>query len=187
MTERLRPLVPYELDASQAEVYAAIVGGPRGGAAVPLTDDAGALTGPFNAMLYAPRIGIVLQELGAALRYRTSLDARTREIAILVVAAHWQSRFEQYTHEAVGRQCGLTEAEIEALRQGEPLTLPDQHEQAVYDVVRALVVERDLDDDAFTAARQALGEATLVELSTLVGYYALLALQLRVFRVAAPA
>jgi hypothetical protein len=37
-----------------------------------------------------------------------------------------------------------------------------------------------------TAARDALGERTLFELSTLVGYYATLALQLRLFNVPAP-
>ena len=37
------------------------------------------------------------------------------------------------------------------------------------------------------AAIAALGEEGLVELSTLVGYYATLALQLRIFRVPAPA
>lgn len=186
MNERLRPLTPDELDAEQAEVYIAITGGPRSGGAFALKDEAGALTGPFNAMLHAPRVGAALQELGAALRYRTSLDARTREIAILVVAAHWQSAFEQYAHEAAGRQCGITEAEIAALRQGEPLRLADPHEQAVHDVVRALVTERDLGDGAYATGRDVLGAPTLVELTTLVGYYALLALQLRVFRVGVP-
>ena len=186
MDERLRPLPPEELAADQAEVYSAIAGGPRSGGAFALKDDAGALTGPYNAMLYAPRVGVALQELGAALRYRTSLTDRSREIAILVVAAHWQSPFEQYAHEAVARQCGMSEAEIMALRQGDPLTLADPHEQAVHDVVRALVAEQDLDDATYAAARDLLGEATLVEITTLVGYYALLALQLRVFRVGVP-
>ena len=183
MSQRLRPLRPDELDPSQAEVYSAIAGGPRSGGVFSLKDGNGALTGPFNAMLYAPQVGIALQELGTALRYRTSLDARTREIAILVVAAHWASSFEQHAHEAVGRQCGVTESEIETLRAGEPLTLDDPREQAAYDVVRAMVLDQDLSDDAYAAARQILDETALVELSTLVGYYATLALQLRIFRV----
>ena len=41
------------LNAAQAELYAAMTGGPRGGSNQPfrLVDDTGALTGPFNAML----------------------------------------------------------------------------------------------------------------------------------------
>jgi 4-carboxymuconolactone decarboxylase len=45
----------------------------------------------------------------------------------------------------------------------------------------------DLDDEQYDTAVAALGERALVELSTLVGYYATLALQMRIFRVPAPA
>jgi 4-carboxymuconolactone decarboxylase len=50
-------------------------------------------------------------------------------------------------------------------------------------VARALTGPADLDDEQYAAAIAALGEQALVELSTLVGYYATLALQLRIFRV----
>jgi 4-carboxymuconolactone decarboxylase len=45
------------------------------------------------------------------------------------------------------------------------------------------VAPADLDDAQYAVAVAALGERALVELSTLVGYYATLALQLRIFRV----
>src|SRR5437868_1894472 len=45
----------------------------------------------------------------------------------------------------------------------------------------------DLDDQEYDTAVTVLGERALVELSTLVGYYATLALQLRIFRVGGPA
>jgi 4-carboxymuconolactone decarboxylase len=41
----------------------------------------------------------------------------------------------------------------------------------------------DLSDADWAAASTALSDATIFELSTLVGYYATLALQLRIFRV----
>lgn len=41
-------------------------------------------------------------------------------------------------------------------------------------------------DAEYATAREALGETTLVELSTLVGCYSTLALQLRTFRVGRP-
>jgi hypothetical protein len=101
-------LVPADLDDQQRALYDAIAGGPRaaGPRLFALTDAAGRLNGPFNAMLFAPEVGTALQDLGAAIRYRSSLTARIREMAILAVAAHWDSAFERYAHEAVGRAAG---------------------------------------------------------------------------------
>ena len=50
-------------------------------------------------------------------------------------------------------------------------------------VVLALLARADLDDEEYADAVAALGERAVFELTTLVGYYATLALQLRVFRV----
>jgi 4-carboxymuconolactone decarboxylase len=50
----------------------------------------------------------------------------------------------------------------------------------------ALVARGDLDDAEYLEAVEVVGTAGLFELLTLVGYYATLALQLRVFRVPAP-
>ncbi len=185
---RLPPLRPTDLDPDQQALYAALVGGPRaqGPQLFPLVDEEGCLTGPFNAFLLQPAVGSPLQGLGAALRFGTSLTDRAREIAILLVAAHGESAFELYAHEAIGRHVGLTERELEGLRAGEVDALADGDERAVADVVRSLLVSGDLDDAAFTAAEQRLGRAVLFELTTLVGYYATLALQLRVFRVGVP-
>jgi 4-carboxymuconolactone decarboxylase len=123
-----------------------------------------------------------LQGLGAAVRYRTSLSDRIREMAILAVATWWDSDFERYAHEAVGRAVGLTEEEVAQLREvggGRP---EDPVEAAALDVVWTLLRDRDLDDDAYRRAREHLSEAVLFELTTLVGYYATLALVMRVFR-----
>ena len=55
-----------------------------------------------------------------------------------------------------------------------------------YQTVRSLTGPADLDDQQYAEAIATLGQQALVELSTLVGYYAALALQLRIFRVAGP-
>jgi 4-carboxymuconolactone decarboxylase len=188
MSDRLAVLRPDELSEEQRQLYAEIAGGPRasGLQLFALTDADGGLNGPFNAMLFAPRLGRALQGLGSAVRYQTDLSDRVREISILVVATAWDSEFERYAHEPVGRAAGLTDAEIAALRTGAELPLADPKERAALAVTRALVSRADLDDDEFAAAREALGIPALVELSTLVGYYATLALQLRLFRVPTP-
>jgi 4-carboxymuconolactone decarboxylase len=84
----------------------------------PPTDADGALPGPFGGFLLAPAIGEALQGLGAAIRYRDHRSARARELAILTVAAHHDSRFERYAHEAVGATLGLSETEMAAVRDG---------------------------------------------------------------------
>jgi len=186
---RLPVLAPAELDDRQRALYDAIAGGPRaaGPRLFALTDAEGRLNGPFNAMLFAPEIGTALQELGAAIRYRSSLTARIREMAILAVAAHWDSAFERYAHEAAGRAAGLTDGELWSLRDGEPLRLADPAEQAALDVVRALLADHDVGGPLFERAVSLIGNQAVVELTSLVGYYATLALQLRVFRVGPPA
>ncbi len=182
---RLAVLSLDEMTAEQVSLYREILSGPRGQGprAVLLSSGAGGLAGPFNAMLYAPAVGHALQELGAAIRFRTHLSPRIREMAILVVAQAWDSEYERASHEPIGREAGLTEPEIEALRAGADPGFADEQERVAYWVTRALVGPADLDDQEYAAAAAALGEEGLVELSTLVGYYAILALQLRIFRV----
>jgi 4-carboxymuconolactone decarboxylase len=184
---RIGKLEPSALDAEQRSLYDAIAGGRRaqGPQLFRLADAEGRLEGPFNAFLLQPRLGSALQALGASVRYDTGLDDRCREIAILVVAAHWRSDFECYAHEAVGRAVGLGDAELAALREGRHAELAGP-ESVVARTAAALVARGDLDDAEYAEAFGHLGPSGLFELLTLVGYYATLALQLRVFRVPAP-
>ncbi len=173
------------------ELYDAIAGRPAqpGPAAVPARRRRRRARGPVQRLPAAARgSGRALQAVGSAVRYQTALSDRAREIAILVVAGHWDSAFEWYAHEAVGRHVGLDRrragggprpARYDALRRRRARWSPR--------TTRAARRGGDLDDAAYAAVVDALGEPGLFELLTLVGYYATLALQLRVFRVAAPA
>ncbi len=182
---RLAALSSDTMTPEQVGLYREILSGPRGQGprAVQLDTGAGGLAGPFNAMLYAPEVGHALQELGAAIRFRTELSPRIREMAILVVAQAWNSAYERDSHEPIAREAGLSDPEIEALRTGSDPAFTDEQEQVAYQTVRSLTGPADLDDHQYDRAVSTLGERSLVELSTLVGYYATLALQLRIFRV----
>ena len=185
---RLDQLTKAELSAEQNELYDALIGGLLGGtrSAAVITDDQGHVQGPFTVMLHHPTVGHPVQDLGAVLRFRGSLSDRARELVILVVAAHWQSDFEWWAHERIGRNVGLTDAEIDALRTGAPLTVDDVIDQAAFDAARALVLRADLDDAEYARVQEILGNEQLVEVTALVGYYAMLALRMRVFRITAP-
>src|SRR3954469_18492552 len=111
MAPRIHPLRPDELGRNQKALYAAITAGPRaqGLQHFALTSDDGSLRGPFDGMLRSPAVGSAQQELGAAIRYRTTFTDRMREIAILLVAARWDSAFERESHEAIARALGFSE------------------------------------------------------------------------------
>lgn len=185
---RLTWYEPGALTDEQRILYESITGGPRsqGPRTFPLTDEAGRLHGPFNAMLASPEVGAALQELGAAIRYRTSLPARARELAILEVAAARRSDFEWYAHERVGKSAGLTDRELAAVREGAEAPTLDAAEQLIRRVVQALLNARDVDDALFAQAQAEFGERGLMEVVALVGYYELLALSLRVWRTPLP-
>jgi 4-carboxymuconolactone decarboxylase len=179
---RLRPLHPDELDADQRAVYDALADPPG---RVGLDPD-GSLQGPFDAMLRAPRSGAALQSVGAALRYRSVLSERVRELATLLVAAHHRSAFEWHAHAPLAAAAGLPDALVEAIRTGGPVEPDDPAERAAAVAVGELLATGDLDDGTWAGAVGALGEAGAVELTTLVGYYSLLATQMRVLRVPLP-
>jgi len=180
---RLDRFNPQTLTRAQQELYRDITQGPRaaGPQHFPLTDEAGRLHGPFNAFLLSPDLGRALQQVGAAIRYQSALTPRIREMAILALAAHWNSEFEWFAHERVGRAVGVTEGELEQLRTCGFLSLTDPDEASALLAVREML-RGDVPDGVYESVVAQIGEAGLFELSTLVGYYATLALQMRVFR-----
>ena len=179
MTERLPRLHPPFADPRRQALHAALVGGRRGKGpqAVELTAPDGSMAGPFGLMLHAPHLGGPLQELGAAVRFETSLSDRAREVAILTVAAVTGSEYEQYAHERVGRMAGLSEAELDGIRLGGFAhgAGVDPSEAMASVVARRLAERRSIGDDDYAAAVGVLGEQQLLELVVLVGYYSMLA------------
>lgn len=174
-------LTPDRMDKEQLALYDSLTG--KAVADVQMTNPDGSMVGPFNMMVHAPLLGDAIQRLGGIILFRGSLSARAREIAILCVAAHEQSAFEKSAHEAMGRSAGLTDQEMSAIASSLPLALSDPIEACVLSASRALLKDGDLGDLEYEAAVHALGEAGVIELSTVIGYYSLVAMQLRLFRV----
>jgi 4-carboxymuconolactone decarboxylase len=82
----------------------------------------------------------------------------------------------------VGRGIGLTEPELALLAEGQVPPTDDERERASLRLTLALL-DGDIADADWERWSALLGPRAIFELSTLVGYYATLALQLRIFRV----
>jgi 4-carboxymuconolactone decarboxylase len=179
---RLPDLRRDQLSAEGQAVWDAIVG-TRGSR---LVTENGALAGPFNAFVTAPEIGRELTELGATLRFGTSLDRRLTEVAIITVGAHWHAEFEWWAHTRMAREHGVPGAVVDAIGQGDDPPFRAEDERTVYAVARQLASAGQVDEDTYAVARGLLGDGGIVELITLCGYYTLISFVLNAFDVQLP-
>ena len=144
------------------------------------------MSGPFNAWLRSPVLGEAAQRVGEAVRFESALPPQLRELAILVVAAKWKAQYEWWAHERIARREGLDEGVIESVKAE---TLPDfsnSTESVVYNFARELLDEHHVSDHLYNDAVELLGEAGVVELVILLGYYTLVSMTLNVFEVPVP-
>jgi 4-carboxymuconolactone decarboxylase len=180
---RLEYLRYEDLDPDGQKVWDGVVGS-RG---AELVNEQGGLIGPFNAFVHAPDVGRRLSSLGAALRFGTSIERRLSEVAIITVGARWKAEFEWYAHSRMARQHGVPAAVIDAIGRGEDPPFEADDERTIYTAARQLADAGQLDQDSYDAARRLLGQAGLVELVSLCGYYTLISFLLNAFDVPLPA
>src|SRR5262245_59201603 len=183
---RLSPVDRSNLTPEQKELYDSIASGPRAKKRKSLVDEHGNLTGPFNAVLHNPALGKHWSAIGETLRFRTPLDRRLFELAILIIAVHWRSGHEWAAHAALARAEGLSEDVITALKQGIRPDFDRDDEEIIYAFVSQLVIEHRVGDPAYAEAIGLLGEGQMVELVNACGYYIALAAILSAFDVHPP-
>ncbi len=171
MTERYTPLTPETLTPEQKPVYEAIAAARHG--AVPK---------PFHVFLQSPELTDHAQRLGALLRYHTGLPARLSEIAILITAKYWDAHYEWSVHEGEARKAGVPDEVIQAIASGARPALSGD-DAVVYDFAASFFANRDVPDAVFSLAVARLGARTVVELSSILGYYSMLAIVMGIFRV----
>lgn len=176
---------PADMTDDQRALYEWYATGPRAAPDSPFTlvDADGRLQGPPAIWILSPTFGHALQQIGRAVRFGSRLPARAREIAILLVGHHHRSAFELHAHRLAGAAAGLTEADLAALADNQEPAKMSDIEACGFRTTRRILDRGTLDDDEFREAAGVLGEAGLLELVTIVGYYNMVAWQLAVFDV----
>jgi len=146
----------------------------------------GGLAGPFNAFVTAPEVGQRLSDLGQQLRFGTSIERRLLEVAIITTGARWHAEFEWWAHARMAREHGVPGAVVDAIGRGEDPPFEAEDERTIYTAARQLTVTGQLTEEAYADARQLLGDAAMVELVSLCGYYTLISFLLNAFAVPLP-
>ena len=173
--ERMPPIPAEKMTEAQKKSAAELAAGRRG-----------SVRGPFNAYLRSPALMDHVQKLGAYIRYDSLIELRLRELAALMAARDWTQQYEWYAHVPHALEAGIKAATIEAIAEGRRPTGLPADEKIVYDFVTELLVNRGVSDATYARALKAFGEAGVVELISVVGYYAMLAMVMNVARTAVP-
>ena len=125
----------------------------------------------FRTLAHQPTLLKRFNALGGAFLAHGLLPARERELVILRVGWNCRSVYEFGQHTLMGREAGLTEAEVAALattRAGGPWSDDDEALIALADEICA---DDCASDATFDALRKRWSDAELVELVALVGFY----------------
>jgi alkylhydroperoxidase family enzyme len=184
---RLPLIPPNALNAEQKPLYDDMLKGISSNFnAFQVKGEDGALMGPWNPWLHEPRIGKAIWELTLALTAEASLPDNLRQIAILVVGAHFKAAYELYAHIAVAEKEGMRLERLASLASDvKPMDFSPE-ESVVYDFSYALVRGGVLPEPIYRLAVDSFGQHGTNELIYLVGLYSLVSTTLNGFNVPVP-
>lgn len=129
-------------------------------------------------------LGILMQNqetLGPFLGYwvtsksKMGLAVREQELVILRMAVLYRSEYVWKHHLKVGREFGIDDAELDAIRQGSYAAFADR-ERALLELTDAFVNDRSLPPELWNRTRRVLAPRDFVDLISLVSQYVFWAL-----------
>ena len=161
-SDRLPPLPLEMLDEVQRAVAEELIAGPRK-----------AVLGPFIPLLRSPELLACVQKVGDYVRFHSSLSPRVTEFATLIVARHWTQQFEWCTHVPQALEAGTRPGTIASLREGIRPDGMDDDETCVHDFAVELLQQRGVSDRTYCRACERFGERGVVDLTGLIGYFAM--------------
>lgn len=144
----------------------------------------GLVPGPHKIWLANPALSRTIVPTGAYFQTRSTLTKAEIEIVTNVINGHWRAAYSNYEHEIIGvRQGGVAPEKVAALIAGLPTSFADPRQQIVYELAATLAAARVVPQHMFSRARDLLGEAGIVDVTALMGWFTTVSLTLMAFDV----
>ena len=144
-----------------------------------LTDPSGGslagLRGPGGVRLHSPELSRSLRPANLRLRDPVVIDARTRELAILVTAREHDCQFEWAAHEAEAKKEGVSDEIVDIVRHRRPVDGIDADDAALIAFGRELFGDHRVSPETYARVAARFDPRTLVDLVSLMGMYAMTA------------
>jgi 4-carboxymuconolactone decarboxylase len=132
-------------------------------------------TGPMSVLKYSPEMARRAMPLFQYVRNESILPQKVRELAMLTTARATDCPYIWNAHVTLGRQAGLRADVVEALRDHQPLPPMSVEEAVVIKLGMEFFQTHRISQETFDVALAQFGPQGLVELTTLMGFYAMLA------------
>jgi len=144
----------------------------------------GSVRGPFTILMHSPVLCRRMLDVGSYLRFNSQVKADVRELAVIATAREKDCPYVWAAHAPAAREAGASDAAVAAVRDRADLAaLPSAGRDAV-DYVRQLLRTNRVAAPLFDRVRAQYGVTWLVELTCLIGHYAIVTGLLNAFEVA---
>jgi 4-carboxymuconolactone decarboxylase len=147
------------------------------------------LTGPpWTVLLRVP--DLIVPSLELRLHNQTAsnpLGRKLTEFAILIAAREWTNNFEWNAHANAATTAGLSAAIIAAVADGRRPERMAEDEEILWDLCNELLHNKSVSDPTYARALAKFGEAGVVEVASLEGYYTYLSMVMNTARSPLPA
>jgi len=140
-----------------------------------IVDTRKSLEGPFSVWMHAPEWAERVAHLGTLVRWEGTLDLRLRTLAALVVGRHFQAQYIWGIQGLIGAERNIPRSTIDAIRDDHSEGIPPEDLQII-DFTRQLLRQNHIDEQLAQEVMARLGTDQYVQLTTCIGYYAMLAM-----------
>ena len=143
-------------------------------------------SGPGSVMINSPEMRERANHLVKYFREISDLPQKVQELVMLLTSRHMDCQYIWYAHAARGRQHGLGDELVDAIRDKKPLPYLSADEDTVVKFATESFTNHKVSQATFDAALELFGAQRLTELTTMMGYYTLLAYNVNAFEVEPP-
>ena len=144
----------------------------------------GLVPGPHRIWLANPRLSKTIVPTGYYYQKESTLKKAEIEIATSIINSRWRSAYANYEHEKIGEQQGhLNPEQVEALIAGRETSFNDTRQQVVYELATTLAAQRIVPNGLYQRAKELLGDAGIVDVTVLMGWFTMVSLTLNAFDV----
>ena len=129
----------------------------------------------FSTLAHQPEFFEAYMQLGISAMASAALPLRTRELLILRTGWLCGAPYQFGEHVVTGKKAGLTEADIERIKQGSSAEGWDEADRMIVRAAEELHHDAMIAEDTWTALAERLSPRELIELTMIAGHYHLTA------------